>query len=41
VECGLNGSGSIWRPVMGLCGHGNEPSDYIKGGEFLELLSNY
>jgi hypothetical protein len=25
----------------GLCEHGNEPSGYLKGREFLEYLSSY
>jgi hypothetical protein len=24
-----------------LCGHGNEPSDIIKGGQFLDYLRDY
>jgi len=28
-------------PLAGPCEHGNEPSDSIKGGEFLDLLSDY
>jgi len=27
--------------VAGSCEHGNEPSDYMKGGEFLDYLSDY
>jgi hypothetical protein len=26
-------------PVVGCCGHGNEPSDSIKGWKFLDQLS--
>jgi hypothetical protein len=32
--CGLNASGSRWRPVMGWCEHGNETLGSIKGGTF-------
>jgi len=28
-------------PVVGFCEHGNEPSDSIKGGEFLDYMSDY
>jgi hypothetical protein len=27
--------------VAGSCEHGDEPSGYIKGGEFGDLLSDY
>jgi hypothetical protein len=27
--------------VAGSCEHGNEPSDSIKGGEFLDNVSDY
>jgi hypothetical protein len=27
------------EPLTGCCEHGNEPSDSITGGEFLDLLS--
>jgi hypothetical protein len=27
--------------VVGSCEHGNEPPGSIKGGEFLDYLSNY
>jgi hypothetical protein len=27
--------------MVGSCGHGNEPSDSIKGGEFLDQWSDY
>jgi hypothetical protein len=39
-DCGLDSSGSGWRPVAGRCEHGNEPSDSIKGGEFVDWLSD-
>jgi hypothetical protein len=29
------------EPVAGCCEHGNEPSGPIKGGEFLDYLSDY
>jgi hypothetical protein len=35
-NCGLDSSGSGKGPVTGSCGHGNEPSGFIKGGEFLD-----
>jgi hypothetical protein len=34
VVCGLEQWLGI-GPVMGSCEHGNEPSGFIKGGEFL------
>jgi hypothetical protein len=40
-RCGLNSSGSGYGPVEGCCVHGNEPSGSIKGGEFLDSLSDY
>jgi hypothetical protein len=27
--------------LAGFCEHGNEPSGYIKGGEFIEELSDF
>jgi hypothetical protein len=36
-RCRLDASGS----VAGCCEHGNEPSGSIKGGEFLDWLSDY
>jgi len=36
-KCGLDASGSAQGLVAGSCEHGNEPSDYIKGGELLKL----
>jgi hypothetical protein len=33
---GLNSSGSGYRPVEESCEHGNEPSDSIRGGDFLD-----
>jgi hypothetical protein len=27
--------------VYGSCEHGNEPSDYLNGGELLDQLSDY
>jgi hypothetical protein len=41
--CGFDSSGS-WikiRASGGPCEHGNEPSGYMKGGEFLDRLSDY
>jgi len=32
--------GSGHGPVAGSCEHGNEPSDSIKGGEFIDYLSD-
>jgi hypothetical protein len=29
------------EPVVGSCEHGNEPSGSIKGGEFLDWMSDY
>jgi hypothetical protein len=34
--CGLHASGLGKGPVAGSYEHGNEPSDSIKGGEFLD-----
>jgi hypothetical protein len=33
---GLDSSGSGWVLMAGFCEDGNEPSDSIKGGEFLD-----
>jgi hypothetical protein len=38
-RCGLDSSGSGYKPVEGSSEHCNEPSGSIKGGEFLEQLS--
>jgi hypothetical protein len=40
-RCGLDVSGSGMGPVAGSCEHGNETLTSIKGGEFLDLLSDY
>jgi len=40
-RCGLDASGSRQVPVVGYCEHGNEHSGSIKGGEFLDQLSDY
>jgi hypothetical protein len=40
AECGLNSSGSGQGPVAGCCEHGNELPGSIKGGEFLDWLSD-
>jgi len=37
----LDASGSGQGPVVGCCGHGNEPLGSIKGGKFLDQLSDY
>jgi hypothetical protein len=34
-KCGVDSSGTGQGPIAGCCEHGNEPSDSIKGGEFL------
>jgi hypothetical protein len=34
--CGLDSFGSGLEPVANSCEHGNDPSGYIKGGEFLD-----
>jgi len=39
-RCGLDASGSGQGPVVGCCEHGNETSGSVKGGEFLDKLSN-
>jgi hypothetical protein len=33
--CGLNSFGLGYGPMAGSCIHGNEPSDSIKAGDFL------
>jgi hypothetical protein len=40
-KCGLDASGSGLGPVAGCYKDGNEPSGTVKGGEFLEYLSDY
>jgi hypothetical protein len=41
-RCGLHSCDSGWaRPVADSCEHGNEPSGYVKGEEFLDYLSDY
>jgi hypothetical protein len=37
----LDSSSSKRGPVAGFCGHGNETLSYIKGGIFINQLSNY
>jgi hypothetical protein len=32
----MDESGSGWGPVLGSCEHRNEPSDSVKGREFLD-----
>jgi hypothetical protein len=39
-RCRLDSSGSGQGPVAGSCEHDNEPSDSIKGGGLLDLLSD-
>jgi hypothetical protein len=38
---GLDSSGSGQGPVEGPCGHGNEPSGFIKCWKILEWLRNW
>jgi hypothetical protein len=38
--CGMDSSNSEFR-VWGSCEHGNEYAIFIKGGEFLDYLSDY
>jgi len=40
-RCGLDASGSGQEPEAGSCEHGNEPLGSMKGGEFLDGLSDY
>jgi len=35
-SCSLDTSGSVQGPIVGRCKYGNEPSNNIKGGEFLD-----
>jgi hypothetical protein len=37
---GLDSAGAEWGLQVGICEHGNEPSDSIKDGEFLDQISN-
>jgi hypothetical protein len=39
-RCGLDAFASGWEPVASSCVHGNELSGSIKGGEFLDYLSD-
>jgi hypothetical protein len=39
-ESGLDSSGSGQGPMLGPCEHDNETSGSIKGGEFLDGVSN-
>jgi hypothetical protein len=34
--CGLTLTGSGYGKVLGVCEHGNEPSDSTKGGGFFD-----
>jgi hypothetical protein len=38
---GLYSDDSGYGPVTGFCEHGNESSDFMKGGTFLERLNYY
>jgi len=40
-RCRLDECSSEKGPVTGSSKHGNEPSGFIKGGEFLNELSDY
>jgi hypothetical protein len=40
-SCGLDACGSGYGPVAGSCEHGNDISGSLRGGEFLEYLSDY
>jgi hypothetical protein len=40
-RCGVDSSGSGEGPLADCCEHGNETSGSIKGGEFLDYLSDY
>jgi len=40
-NCGLDSYGSEQRPMAGSCDHCSEPSGSMKGGEFLDKLSDY
>jgi hypothetical protein len=39
-RCGLDASDLGWGPAACFCGHVNEPSCSIKGGELLDLPSD-
>jgi len=39
TEIGLDGLG--WFHLIGSCEHGKEPSGSMKGGKFLDQLSDY
>jgi hypothetical protein len=36
----MDSIGSTWATMKGFCEHGNEPSGFINGGDFLEQLRN-
>jgi hypothetical protein len=38
--CGLNLTGTVYDFMAGSCNRGNKPSDSIKGGEFIDQLSD-
>jgi len=39
-RCGVDSSGSGQGPVTGSSGHSNEPSGSIKGGKYLDWMSD-
>jgi hypothetical protein len=39
LMCGLDSSGSGYKPMVGSCEHVNEPLGSIKCGKFLDYLS--
>jgi hypothetical protein len=39
--CGLDAYGSKQGIVMGSCGYGNETSGFVRGGEFLDQLTDH
>jgi hypothetical protein len=39
-SCGLDSSGSVYGPLVGSFERGTEPLGSIKGGEFLDCLSD-
>jgi len=41
ARCGLDASGSEQEPMAGSCIRGNESLHCIKGGAFLDQLSDY
>jgi hypothetical protein len=41
ICCGIDSSGSGWGPVAVTCEESNEPTGSIKGGGFIDQLSDY